>query len=451
MRNALQNIIRVCYTVVLLTAGAAAHAQEVKHVVLISIDGFRPDFYREVRWGAVNLQQMARKGVSADGVNPIFPSLTFPNHTTIITGELSAKHGIYHNAPFSPDGEEVEWYWYEKDIQCATLWDAVKKKGGVVVSVNWPVSVGAPVDYNIPIVKKKGMTQLAATNRHATPAGLMEEVQLHATGKLDSISFNTNQDLLVVDENMARIAGYLIRTHKPMLTTVRVSTVDHFAHIEGREGDLVQAAIANADRAIRTILESLQRAGIAENTAVIVTGDHGFVTVHHSFSPNVLLKKAGLLKDVAAGDWKAQFKPAGGSAFLYLKKLNDQQTLQQVIGLLKELPEYKEGKFRLINRAQLDEAGCDPAATLALTAEPGYSFTASSKGSFIKLVQRGTHGYFPDFKEIQTGFVAYGAGLKQGVTIPVMSLTDVAPLVARLLQLPWSTTGTISTDAIIKH
>jgi Uncharacterized proteins of the AP superfamily len=444
-------IVRVYIIVVLLLPCIAVPAQEVKHVVLISIDGFRPDFYREARWGAVNLQQMARKGVSADGVNPIFPSLTFPNHTTIITGELSARHGIYHNAPFSPDGKEVEWYWYEKDIQCPTLWDAVKKKGGVVVSVNWPVSVGAPVDYNITIVKKKGMTQLAATSLYATPAGLMEEVQLNATGKLDSISFNTNQDLLVVDENMARIAGYLIRTHKPMLTTLRVTCVDHFAHIEGREGDLVQTAVAGVDRAVRTILESLQRAGIHENSAVIVTGDHGFVTVHHSFSPNIILKKAGLLKDAAAGDWKAQFKPAGGAAFLYLKNSDDQKTLQQVIRLLKELPEYKEGKFRLIDRTQLDEAGCDPAAALALTAEPGYSFTASTKGSFVKAVQRGTHGYFPDFKEIQTGFVAFGAGLKQGVTIPVMSLTDVAPLVARLLKLPWSTTGTISTDAILKN
>lgn len=424
-------VLLVKLVLLLCALPAIVNGQSAKHVVIISIDGFRPDFYREQKWGAVHLQQMAKRGVSADGVNSIFPSLTFPNHTSIITGVRSARHGIFHNSPFTPHGSS-DWYWYEKDILVETLWDVVEQNGGTTVSVNWPVSVGAPVDVNIPIVKARGQTQLEVTSKYTVPEGLMEEIQRYATGKLDSINFNTNEDLMIMDQNVGRIAGYLIRKYKPTLTTVRLSGVDHFEHLQGREGDLVVRAVAGADNAIGHIIESLQRAGIADSAAVIVTGDHGFVDVHSSFSPNFLLKRAGML-DTQGGDWLAKFKPAGGSAFLYLRDPSDQMQLKEIKALLSGLKEYQEGKFRFLERRQLDAAGSDPRATLALTAMPGYSFVGTSTGPFVKSVARGTHGYFPDFKEIQTGFVAFGAGLKKGHELPEMETIDIAPLVAALL------------------
>lgn len=410
------------------------YAQPAKHVVVITIDGFRPDFYREASWGAVNMQQMAKQGVSADGVNSIFPSLTFPNHTSIITGVRSARHGIYHNSPVSMDGSSVEWYWYEKDIRVKTLWDAVREEGGVTASVNWPVSVGDAVDYNIPIIKKKGLTQLAATAQYSVPPGLMEEVQRYATGDLDSVSYNTNEDLLVIDQNVARITGYLIRKYKPTLTTVRLSAVDHFEHLDGREGDLVARAVSGADNAIGHIIECIHRAGIADSSVVIVTGDHGFVDVHTSFSPNFLLKQAGLFND-QKGKWKAQFKPAGGSSFLYLKDPEDKRTLKRVVELLSALPEFKAKKFEIVSRRQLDETGSDPRAALALNGTKGYSFVGTARAPFVKSVNRGTHGYLPDFREIRTGFVAFGAGLKKDFSIPLMEIIDIAPLVTELLDL----------------
>lgn len=430
---AIKRLMLIC-TVLLLLTQHGALAQTVKHVVIISIDGFRPDFYRDPSWGAVNLRRMATAGVSADGVNSIFPSLTFPNHTSIMTGVRSEHHGIFHNSPFSPK-ERPEWYWYEKDITAKTLWDAVEEKNGVTASVNWPVSVGAPVDYNIPIVKRRGFTQLEITSRYSVPEGLMDEVQKQATGRLDSISFNTNEDLFIMDENVGRITGYLIRQYKPALTTVRLSCVDHFEHLQGREGDKVVRAVANADGAVGHILESIQRAGIEDSTVIIVTGDHGFVDVHTSFSPNYLLKTAGLYDDNGSGTWRARFKPAGGSSFLYVNDPDDERTVDAIRELLQARPEFKENKFRIIDRHQLDNAGSDPAAAFALAGARGFSFVGSEKGPFAKHINRGTHGYYPDFAEIQTGFVAFGPSLRKGGVIPVMETVDVAALVAALLHL----------------
>ena len=112
-----------------LTALASAVAQKTKYVVMISIDGLRPEFYKDPSWPAPNIQALARNGVYADGVRGVFPTVTFPSHTTMVTGALPAKHGIYYNTPFEPEGQTGNWYWDESQIKVETLWDACKKKG----------------------------------------------------------------------------------------------------------------------------------------------------------------------------------------------------------------------------------------------------------------------------------------------------------------------------------
>jgi len=441
MNAALHSWLRRIPFAMLIVFSLSGSAQTVKHVVIISIDGFRPDFYRDPSWGTINMRQLAASGISADGVNSVFPTLTFPNHTTIITGARPANHGIYFNAPFTPGQEEESdaWYWYAKDIKTKTLWEAAKDAGLVTASVNWPVSAGAAaVDYNIPIIKGKGKSQLAVTAENSTPPGILDTVQIYATGKFDQIDFNTNADYLVMDENVARISGYIFRRYHPGLLTLRLSCVDHFEHIEGRSGELVSRAVSGADRAIRTVLESVQRAGLQDSTVVIVTGDHGFAEVEHILTPNNWLKEAGLITDKGKGDWKAWFNTSGGSAFLYLKDPADQKTKKKVMDLLASRPEMDKKLFKVISKAQLDNIKADPRAALAIATIPGYRFHNSLKPIDRTPSSKGTHGYFPDFQQIQTGFIACGPGLKTGIQIPVMGLEDIAPIVSKLMGLSFT-------------
>src|SRR5689334_623524 len=92
-----------------------SHSQHDRHVVLISIDGLRPDFYLDSKWSAPNLKLMVKNGTHANAVTSVFPSVTYPSHTTIITGAYPAKHGIYYNAPV--DGKKGQWYWEESYIR----------------------------------------------------------------------------------------------------------------------------------------------------------------------------------------------------------------------------------------------------------------------------------------------------------------------------------------------
>ena len=421
---------------------SAALPQAVKHVVLISIDGFRPDFYLDPGWGAVNLRQMMKEGVYAQGVRSVFPSFTYPSHTTIVTGALPVRHGIYYNQPFEPGGPEGRWYWEFSRIKAPTLWEAAHKAGLTSAAISWPVTVGAPINYNIPETwpwpNGSNLDRLSFSSKYATPAGLFEELQQNATGKLAPNDYNL--DYLGMDENVARMAAYLIRTYKPGLVALHMACVDHNEHEHGREGEEVKLAIAGADRAVRTILEALDKAGIKDSTAVIVMGDHGFVDIHTQLLPNVWLKENGFSIPSGAhpSDWTALFNTTGGSAFLHLKDPADSVTLRQVRRILSDLPESKKKLFRVLGREELTRIGADPDAALALAAVQGICFGASEKGPDIKAASGGTHGYYPDFREIQTGFIGYGPGFKKGAVIPLMGLEDVAPLIAHLLGIPFN-------------
>lgn len=95
-------------------------AQE-NHVVLISIDGLRPEFYLDPQWGMVNVRQGMQNGAYAEGVRGSFPTVTYPSHTTIVSGVLPAKHGIYYNTPVEPLGILGKWFWYYKDTKVPTI------------------------------------------------------------------------------------------------------------------------------------------------------------------------------------------------------------------------------------------------------------------------------------------------------------------------------------------
>src|SRR6185503_8787817 len=88
-------------TVTIEVQGRRAHTDFKKKVVLISIDGFRPEFYLEDRYLTPTLKSLRDQGVFAIGAEPVFPSLTYPNHTTLITGVYPSKHGVLSNTLFS--------------------------------------------------------------------------------------------------------------------------------------------------------------------------------------------------------------------------------------------------------------------------------------------------------------------------------------------------------------
>ncbi|MGN7202819.1 alkaline phosphatase family protein [Pedobacter sp. SAFR-022] len=402
-------------------------AQSAKHVIFVTIDGFRPDFYLDSNWQMPNVQALMKNGAYAKGVNSVFPSMTYPSHTTIVTGVQPAKHGIFYNNVFTPDAAAQQPYWQDSSIHVPTVWKAAKNKGMTVASLYWPVSADAPVDYNIPDIGGLGD---AIREQYSLPKGFYAEVKKEVFGGAEKIDHGKNQ-------NIAKIAAHILKKSKPELMTIHVFSVDGASHAAGRQGTRVQEAVADADAAVGILVDALKSAGIWESTVLLIGGDHGFYDVRKTISPNVWLKEAGLIKDLKAGDWKAQFNTVGGSAFLYLKDASDKATANKVKALLAAQPDSVKRYYRMISKEKLAKGGYNPGVAFALTAEHDGSFSATTTGEAVKAGKGGAHGHFPDTKNIRTGLVAHGPGIRKGAVIEEMNLQDMTPIMVELLGIPF--------------
>jgi len=435
---------------------------QVKHVILISIDGFHPDMYLDKDWPTSTLRYLMKEGVYADKLISIFPSYTYPSHTAMLTGAFPARSGIVFNQPKDSKGD---WNWYAKYTKAPTIWKALHDRGLTTAAVYWPGTVDNPdITYNLSEIWDNAHPDDRATvvREHAVPKGIFEEIERNATGRLDSTNMNDNYFSL--DENVGRMAAYILQTYKPALLALHFATVDGNEHAYGRDADSVRLAVESNDRAIGDVLEAIDKAGIKDSTAVIVVGDHGFSTIHEIMRPNLLIRSLPV-----------RFIAAGGSAFLYLKgeaKSADAAMLvKKVTDSLNALPEAKRKLFRIIDRKELDQMGADSSAILALSGLQGSGLVFSGStaphqmenhgpgtlvqnnklaGVFIPTTG-GHHGYDPNIPDMWTGFIAAGAGIIKAGYINSLREVDIAPLIAKLLGIDFSTPDGKLVPGIIKN
>jgi predicted AlkP superfamily pyrophosphatase or phosphodiesterase len=333
-------------------------------------------------------------------------------------------------------------------VKVPTIWQVLKEQGMTTAAVEWPVSVTPDITWDMPEIwdVKHPDDRITAAEAYATP-GLIEEVEVGTTGRLDSTNFNDN--FYSLDENAGRAAAYIFTVHRPAFMAVHFATVDGFEHQQGRDGDSVRLALEAADRAVGDILEAVANSGMMDSTAVIIVGDHGFSTIHEVFRVNRLIRHLPAL-----------FIASGGSAFLYRLRGTTQEDVPEIVNdvraALDSLPPDKRRLFRIIDRTELDRMGADSAAILALSAVPGVVFSGSVEKSEVvnqgpgTLVQQnplsgvfvpahgGHHGYDPNEPLMYTGFIAAGAGIIKGGHIRELRVTDIAPLIARLLGVPFT-------------
>lgn len=410
-------------------------------MVLISFDGLRPEFYLDDRWPAPMLQQMQREGAWADAVKSVFPSVTYPAHTTILTGLPPAEHGISYNSPFEPGGQSGRWYWEESSITAPTLWDAARAAGLATASIFWPVSVGAPVDFNVPEIwplEWETSDFVEPVRRATTPPGLLEELEREATGRLTPSNFSFGH--LTLDDKSSEMAAYILATYRPNLLTLHLIGADNFQHEQGRDGVMVRRAVAALDRCISRLVEAGEQAGIGERTTFLITGDHGFVDLHTEIAPNVWLVEAGLMEArTDRGDWRATVHNTSAAGFVFLADRDDHETLERVRDLLDTQPEETRALFTVLDRDDLEKLGTAPDAVLGLAPAPGVYVTSDYEPPAVRPKGGASHGFLPDHPDVHTGFVAWGAGIRSGGSVPLMRLEQVAPLVNRLLGLDLDT------------
>jgi len=408
-------------------------AQRAEHVVLVSIDGLRPELYLDPPAHGMRLatlQGMMARGSFAERVVGVYPSVTYPSHTTMVTGVRPSRHGIVSNVLFDPRGLFRLWYWQASGIRVRTLWDAVKASGRTSAAVSWPVTVGAPIDFNLPEYEKPGSSApprevLAEVARPELLAELEKELGPLTPERLDG----EPRESLTFDA-----ASFLFRKYRPRLLLLHVYYTDSMEHDHGREHPAVSAAFEGTDRKLGGLLSVIQATGLTERTLVVVTGDHGFADNHSTINPNVAFREAGLLRvgaDGSVSDWQAMAWPSGGSAAVMARDPRGAEAAEKLVERLLAGP--LGSAMRKVSRSELDRLGAMADALFALEAADGYHFDSELTGPLLApSSSRGYHGYLPTWEKMATGFLMVGPGVRAGVRVPIMQQIDVAPTIAAL-------------------
>jgi hypothetical protein len=402
-----------------------------EHVIVVSIDGLKPEYYLEQHWPTPALRQVLQRGAHAVAVRAIFPSLTYPSHTTMATGAFPVRHGIWSNREIIAS-DDPPWLWDASLIRVPALWDAVRASGGTTAALNWPMTAGADIDWCVPDVWPGSEDEVvAAMAETSTPDGLMAELEREATGRLHRDNFSSK--LLAHDVRLASMAAYLYERYRPTLLLVHVEGVVQIQQEPDWRNPRRVRAIACADLVVSLLLEVIERTEAWEHTALIVTGDHGMTEVHSQVRPNVWLVEAGLRGSHIENDnWRATFRALGGCAFLHVQE----PAAENGAAVRRVLDEVRPGlrsTFRLVERAELDALGSDPDALLALAAAPGYVIDQRAEPPDLQPNPGMSHGHHPELPDMNTGLIAAGAGIRAGAVAPALQLTDLAPLVAALL------------------
>jgi predicted AlkP superfamily pyrophosphatase or phosphodiesterase len=368
----------------LLSAGAV-QAEEAASprplTILVSIDGFSPTYLE--RGVAPTLTALAENGATAS-MKPSFPTVTFPNHYTLVTGLHPDHHGIVGNSFIDPEmgrftmqSKEPGWW-----NQAEPIWITAEKAGLTSATMFWPGSE-AEIDGLRPTYWRPFDQSVGGHSR--------------------------------VDQLLA----WLDEDKRPDLATLYFDLVDTAGHRHGPDAAETTEAARLVDASLARLVQGLKDRGLWERTNLIVVADHGMAAT----SPDRVTYLDDLIDPAAVqviyASAVAYLEPvAGHEAEAEAALIGEQQ--HGVCWRRDEIPE------RLV-------LGSNPRVpSIVCMAETGWLF-----GTRARMVRSpgGAHGYDNLAAEMRALFIAHGPAIASGVVLTEMDSVDVQPLLGRLLGL----------------
>jgi len=427
-------------------------------VVLISVDGLAHYYFDDPKAEMPTIRELAAEGARAEKMKCSMPTVTWPNHTTLVTGVNPGKHGVIGNSYldrtkgtiFSLLPDPI----FNKDeiVKTPTIYDIAKAAGLKTAAIVWPASRGAKtLDWTVPDVATDELFQMYGTPSlfpEFKAAGIPYEKQ----GEWWKGGQGEDRDRMY-----AQMLDYVIQAHRPNFALLHLVEVDHVEHAHGPQSPEAYAAVKFADERVREVWDELKKDFPAKAT-LIVSSDHGFFPYQQMIQPNVLLRKEGLLTaegtKITGGTVRAVSQ--GGATFIYVL---DQANRDALIARLADEFKKVEGVELVITPKDYPKYGMvDPKenaqmADLVLSAKSGYSFSDSLAGDLLLTPKsddvKGTHGYDSNQTGLHGTFVAWGAGIKPGGKLGTINNTDVAPTIAELLGVKMPDTDGHALDGIL--
>ncbi|MBZ5667492.1 MAG: ectonucleotide pyrophosphatase/phosphodiesterase [Acidobacteriia bacterium] len=418
-------------------------------MVVISLDGFPAYALDDPRLPIPTLRKLAREGAVAASMQPINPTVTWPNHTAIVTGVDASEHQVLFNGLLTrPEGGARPTIepWRDKDVMvhAPTIYDVAYQAGLTTAQVDW-----------VAIYRAKTITWQFP--ELPDPNGPIER-ELIADGTVTAEQLRTFEDSSQAwqDEIWTDAAVKILEKHKPNLLLFHLLTLDDTNHEYGPMSPASFTAMASLDSRVKQIVDVLQSTGLSRKATLIIVSDHGFRAFKHKIHPNVLLRQKGLLGE-GQGHPKADawVLPTGGTAMVYL---TNPDRKVELLPELRSIFTGVEGIDRVYGGEDLPKLGLpvpaasDQAPDLVLAAAPDYAFSNESEGDYATQVPvEGTHGYLNTDPKMQSIFIAWGAGIPKGIHLNSISNLDVAPTLAALLGLEMKLAKGHPIEQIVKH
>jgi predicted AlkP superfamily pyrophosphatase or phosphodiesterase len=422
---------------VALAGLALASAVYAHPVLMISIDGLRPADVLEAPSRGLRLPVLtglARNGAYATGVRDALPSVTYPNHTTLVTGVWPAVHGVASNETFDPLRKNMGgWYWYAADIKAPTLWQAVHAAGGRAASLGWPVTVDQPaIDDNIPEYWRAHIAEDRKLEHALITRGLSEAIEAQSGVLITDMGDTTPP----ADIAKAKAAAAIYQLEKPVFFTLHISSLDHLEHQYGPGTPEATATLETIDTALGALIAAARKA--EPDLVVAIVSDHGFAPVAHDVNLIPAFVQAGLIKLDADGKpiaWDASPWTSGGSAGVVLARRDDPTLRARVKALLDKLAaDPAKGIDAVIGREEIARMGGAPDMDFFVDAKIGYSFGSRTTGPIVTSSQvKGTHGYFPAHPEMRATLILQGPGVPAAGDLGDIDMRAIAPTLAKVL------------------
>lgn len=423
-------LLSICLTI---PAKAAPIPAKDRIVVLISIDGFPAWLWRDPALPVPTLRRLAAEGATAEAMTVSNPSITWINHTTMVTGVTPRRHGVLFNGLLVRQGTDkppVIEPWRDKAdlVHVPTIYDVAHKAGLKTAQVDWVAILNSgTIDHEMLEIPKVG----GEIERELIEAGVVTPQQI--------VTFMRGKSVAWRDMIWTRAASHIIETRQPNLLLYHPLNTDASNHMYGPGSFGSHSAFAYTDRLVGDLLESLERTG--RKATVLIVTDHGFKKVNKVVFPNVALRKAGLVKTEGqkAVSCDAYVMVQGGLAFAYVTDPAKKEALKPK---LRAIFEKMEGVDQVLDGSEGPRLGMPTPeenqgmGDLILYAKAGYAFQGPVHGDEEVAESKnylGTHGYPASDPELEGTFIAWGYGIKPGAKLGKISNLDIAPTLAELL------------------
>ena len=396
----MKKVVALFFACIVVSSALRAQAQDdIPYVILISFDGFRYDYLK--LFSPDNFLSFAKNGTEAAGLIPSFPSKTFPNHYTLVTGLYPGHHGLVDNSFYDPDRNEY-------------------------YTMKTKARVQDPYYYNgTPLWKLAKDNKIRSASFFWVGSELPKE-------ELRPDYFYPYDESIADTLRVNQVIKWLKLPpqERPHFITLYFSSPDHESHLHGPESPEARAAVANANRLLGSLMEGVKSTKLPVN--VIVASDHGMLAMKEEPSTYIFVDEIMDIKNRSV-----KYANGGTQVHLYVNNDHQRDSLYNALkGKSRKFSVRKQEEFPSNWHYNAVRSG-----DLLITANPGHYIIERDRAKYEATRKRGStfgaHGYDPsEVPQMQGIFIANGPNIKSGLKISAFENVHVYPLIAKILNLP---------------